>query len=1060
MQTNNNEQEQCSIMDTDEFESSSKRISLDNKMDVDMLSLPAMTEIDWDRIIPKSMSRIFDAIFDHHSEGTNLVKDTIRSIMDESLDPNNHRELISEIINDMIRQYFDGSLVRQTMEDSMDADQVLERLHSDIDMEEKLDCTKSSKLSTAKEASLYYLIHCFNRSFSEINAIATKNDEKHSELRDVIKECQHQIVKYAINILDSEITFDETPHYDLRSRSPLLQIVYEQDVDYQIFLQHLVTVMYNDQRQRFEKIFNKILEDIYSDMRCKQVKTIFSLPTDSIDRLIELINIGLLDDEKVKPICNLVVVHPTFLPTMCTEIAGREISHVSYLSPFLSISILIYERFYDENNSVLPMIQADLQNKLDYIRTLLHKLFYTFILNKDTRDVVLEYIAVVLKFNAKRTQFNADERSLAQDGFMLNLMAGKNLYNSIPTLILTQILSLTHLVLQQLSIKVKLDRIDLFYPFHPRAMVKMTDDTKIRFENSEYLEYMEKMKSDYPWEETKFVSHCFFFTLQAHHLGIIPSIQRYHQRLRAIKELQRMVDELNNTKSRWEQTSAARRNKLARDRWVNRIKKLTKAKNTIDIVILNPNLNRNCIQFYSSVCEYVLHLMEGRTKIEGPFINKIQPNLLKPTDEFSALPVWYIEDIADFLLFCLQHRVEVIVEYMDQSIITWLLSLICAQHLVKNPYLTAKLVEILFVTSPTIQQTTHKVYNMIMNHELAQTALIAALMRFYVDIESTGQSTEFYDKFTIRYHISHLFKNMWNSPIHRSQFLVESKNGNQFVKFINMLMNDTTFLLDECLEYLKRIHEVQALMMDKKEWADLGEENQQNRQRQLAQDERQCRSYLTLARETVDMFQYLTVDIKEPFLRSELVDRLSSMLNFNLSQLCGNKCSNLKVRNPTRYGWEPRRLLGQLVDIYINLSCDEFAAALARDERSFAAHLFEDAVSRIEKHGIRSAIEVEKFISLMQKAQEIYAANQKNDDDYADAPDEFKDPLMDTLMVDPVILPSGVVMDRPIIARHLLNSQTDPFNRQPLTEDELRPALDLKEKIAAYKKGKILKRND
>lgn len=38
-----------------------------------------------------------------------------------------------------------------------------------------------------------------------------------------------------------------------------------------------------------------------------------------------------------------------------------------------------------------------------------------------------------------------------------------------------------------------------------------------------------------------------------------------------------------------------------------------------------------------------------------------------------------------------------------------------------------------------------------MNHELAQTALIAALMRFYVDIESTGQSTEFYDKFTIRY---------------------------------------------------------------------------------------------------------------------------------------------------------------------------------------------------------------------------------------------------------------------------------------------------------------------
>ena len=46
---------------------------------------------------------------------------------------------------------------------------------------------------------------------------------------------------------------------------------------------------------------------------------------------------------------------------------------------------------------------------------------------------------------------------------------------------------------------------------------------------------------------------------------------------------------------------------------------------------------------------------------------------------------------------------------------------------------------------------------------------------------------------------------------------------------------------------------------------------------------------------------------------------------------------------------------------------------------------------------------------------------------------------MDTLMENPVILPSGQVMERAIIIRHLLNSQTDPFNRQPLKEEELVP---------------------
>lgn len=50
----------------------------------------------------------------------------------------------------------------------------------------------------------------------------------------------------------------------------------------------------------------------------------------------------------------------------------------------------------------------------------------------------------------------------------------------------------------------------------------------------------------------------------------------------------------------------------------------------------------------------------------------------------------------------------------------------------------------------------------------------------------------------------------------------------------------------------------------------------------------------------------------------------------------------------------------------------------------------------------------------------------------------YKDPLMDTLMIDPVRLPtSNKIMDRSIIMRHLLNSTTDPFNRQRLTEDKL-----------------------
>lgn len=56
-----------------------------------------------------------------------------------------------------------------------------------------------------------------------------------------------------------------------------------------------------------------------------------------------------------------------------------------------------------------------------------------------------------------------------------------------------------------------------------------------------------------------------------------------------------------------------------------------------------------------------------------------------------------------------------------------------------------------------------------------------------------------------------------------------------------MLINDTTFLLDESLESLKRIHEVQEQMADTTNWMRLSDEVQLSRTRQLSADERQCR---------------------------------------------------------------------------------------------------------------------------------------------------------------------------------------------------------------------------
>jgi ubiquitin conjugation factor E4 B len=52
----------------------------------------------------------------------------------------------------------------------------------------------------------------------------------------------------------------------------------------------------------------------------------------------------------------------------------------------------------------------------------------------------------------------------------------------------------------------------------------------------------------------------------------------------------------------------------------------------------------------------------------------------------------------------------------------------------------------------------------------------------------------------------------------------------------------------------------------------------------------------------------------------------------------------------------------------------------------------------------------------------------------------FTDPLMYTLMQDPVILPaSKMSIDRATIRSHLLSDPHDPFNRVPLKMEDVKP---------------------
>jgi len=135
----------------------------------------------------------------------------------------------------------------------------------------------------------------------------------------------------------------------------------------------------------------------------------------------------------------------------------------------------------------------------------------------------------------------------------------------------------------------------------------------------------------------------------------------------------------------------------------------------------------------------------------------------------------------------------------------------------------------------------------------------------------------------------------------------------------------------------------------------------------------------------------------------------------------------------------------------LNLSDqEEFVRAVAGDGRSYSKELFERAAYTAVKRTLKTEGEVEQLRVFVAKVEEC-RLNMEAEEDLGEVPDEFLDPLMFTVMRDPVLLPSSrTVIDRSTIKSHLLSDAKDPFNRVPLTIEEVIPDTALKARIDAF----------
>ena len=282
---------------------------------------------------------------------------------------------------------------------------------------------------------------------------------------------------------------------------------------------------------------------------------------------------------------------------------------------------------------------------------------------------------------------------------------------------------------------------------------------------------------------------------------------------------------------------------------------------------------------------------------------------------------------------------------------------------------------------------------------------------FYLQLDSY----EDYEKNNIKYKIICLYNNLFNTPyiLHDNMcILLEDKNN--ISKFLISFIEDINIFMTNFMIYYK-------LYLTNKDYSKI------------------ANTYYIYIEDYIRFYKYILrkhQDKIDPDVITISIHKLNKNI-INLNELCKEKNNVYKI-------------ILYVIDIYLLLD-NKYLQIIKNDIRSFSNDVFKNIYNnmvKIFKHkNILLFYELITEISELEETKEI---------DYGDIPDEFLDPLYNTLIENPVILPSsGNCMDFDIIKKHLLYHNFDPFNRDDLTLEKLEEynnSDEIKEQNELFKK--------
>lgn len=325
---------------------------------------------------------------------------------------------------------------------------------------------------------------------------------------------------------------------------------------------------------------------------------------------------------------------------------------------------------------------------------------------------------------------------------------------------------------------------------------------------------------------------------------------------------------------------------------------------------------------------------------------------------FRSIPEYIIENIVCYLTFSRNFESDSYQRDPDSgdSIFTMILIFMGSSERVKNPHLRARLAEGLESLLPK-QEERRSSFRSILHKKLFvdhpnRLEIVPNLLSVFVGIEMTGQSVQFEQKFNYRRPMYITMEYLWTLDEQKERFKnlaieavqhMDDVDPPIFLRFINLLINDAIFLLDDSLSNLQQIRTLQEAQ-DNGDWDSLPPNEKQQNIANLQHLGMLAKFDNLLGKDTLNMLKMLTSEIKGIFCEASMVDRVAAMLNYFLLNLVGPKKGNFKVKDKKEFEFDPAETVLQICKIYVNLQgCEAFCLAVTQDGRSYSHQLFEFA---------------------------------------------------------------------------------------------------------------------